>query len=243
MMPRGLLERLVDFERRIRRVYLMLGDRTAFPAEARFFWNSMAEDERHHLAILERSVGLLDLMELPPQVSERTLSAIEAKVVAAEVAVERSELSNDEAFTHALILEGSELNSLDEAWFGGFRPTLGALLHVMWPEEEVHIRRLVEAVQTFSTDATLQQQAAVLWSAFNQQYSRSSEHTFRTREALHAATSAKGGPLMDEAFRFADALGPDRLYLRAFDRPKGGAGCGQCRLWPSHWRGPHGARC
>jgi glutamate dehydrogenase (NAD(P)+) len=211
MTPRGLLEHLVDFERRIRRVYLTLGDRVSFPAEVRFLWNSMAEDERHHLAILERSSGLLDLMELPPQVSERTRSTLEAKVAAAEAAVARPELSSDEAFTQALILEGSELNSLDEAWFGGFRPTLGSLLQAMWPEEEVHIRRLVEAVQTFSTDATLQQQAAALWSAYRQQHLHSSEHALHARGATQEVMPAKGGPCMDEAFRFADALGPSKI--------------------------------
>jgi glutamate dehydrogenase/leucine dehydrogenase len=211
MTPRGLLERLVDFERRIRRVYLTLGDQTTFPAEVRFFWNAMAEDERHHLAILERSAGLLDLMEMPPQVSECTLATLEAKVAAAEAAVTQPELSSDEALTHALILEGSELNNLDEAWFGGFRPTLGALLQAMWPEEEVHIRRLVEAVQTFSTDATLQQQAAALWSTCWQQYLHSSEHTVRAPEARRALTPATGGPPTDEAFRFADTLGPSKI--------------------------------
>ena len=129
----------------------------------------MAEDERCHFAILERSAGLLDLMEWPPQVSEGTLTAVEAKIAAAETAVERSELSSDEAFSLALSLEGSELNSLDEAWFHGFRPTLGSLLQAMAPEEEVHIRRLVEAVHTFSSDEVVQQQAATLWAMYQQQ--------------------------------------------------------------------------
>lgn len=169
MSLRGLLERLVDFERRVRRMYLKLGDRAGFPAEVRFFWNCMAEDERHHVAILERSAGLLDLRELPPQISEETLAVVEAKVAAAEAAVERSELSSDAALGQAIILEGSELNRLDEEWFRGFRPTLGALLQAMAPEEEVHIRRLVEAVHAFSSDKTLQQQAAALWSAYQQQ--------------------------------------------------------------------------
>lgn len=166
MSPYLLLDRLIDFERRIRWLYLTLGDRANLSAEVRFFWNCMAEDERHHLAILERSGGLLDLMESPPEVPEEALAEIEAKIAAAEATAQRTDLSTDEALRQALILEGSEINSLDEAWFHGFRPVLGALLQAMMPEEEVHIRRLVEAAQTFSTDKALQHQAAVLWSTY-----------------------------------------------------------------------------
>jgi hypothetical protein len=171
MGPRGLLERLADFERRVRHVYLSLGDRATFPAEVRFFWNCMAEDERHHLAILERSAGLLDLMHSPPQVSEARLNRVEATVAAAETAMGQPEVSSDEAFRQALLLEGSELNSLDAAWFQGFRPTLNALLQAMTPEEEIHLRRLVEAVPMFSTDKALQEQAATLWTAYQHQQS------------------------------------------------------------------------
>jgi hypothetical protein len=171
MSPRGLLERLADFERRVRHVYLTLEERTSFPAEVRFFWTCMAEDERHHLAILERSAGLLDLMQSPPEVSEARLNRVEATVAAAETAVGQPEVSSDEAFGQALILEGSELNSLDTAWFQGFRPALGALLQAMAPEEEIHLRRLVEAVHTFSTDKALQQQAATLWTTYQHQHS------------------------------------------------------------------------
>ncbi len=169
MSPRGLLERLVDFERRVRRMYLKLGDRAGFPAEVRFFWNCMAEEERHHVAILERSAGVLDLLELPPQISEATLAAVEAKIAAAEVVVAQPEVSNDAALSQALILEGSELNRLDEEWFRAFRPTLRALLQAMVPEEEGHIRRLVEAVHMFSRDQALQQQAAALWARYQHQ--------------------------------------------------------------------------
>jgi rubrerythrin len=166
MSPRLLLERLIDFERHIRRLYLTLGDRASMPAEVRFFWKCMAEDERHHLAILERSGGLLEVMESPPEVSEEVLAGIEAKLAEAEAAIQRADLSTDEALCQALILEGSEVNSLDAAWFHGFRPALGSLLQAMVPEEEVHIRRLVEAVHTLSTDQVLQHQAAVLWSTY-----------------------------------------------------------------------------
>ncbi|MBI3757704.1 MAG: hypothetical protein HY267_06985 [Deltaproteobacteria bacterium] len=171
MSPRGLLERLADFERRVRRLYLNLGDRSAFPAEVRFFWNCMAEDERHHLAILERSAGLLDLMQSPLQVSEAKLNSVEETVAAAEAAIGQPEVSGDEAFQHALSLEGSELNSLDEAWFRGFRPTLSSLLQAMTPEEEIHLGRLVEAVHAFSGDKALQERAAMLWTTYQQRKS------------------------------------------------------------------------
>ena len=166
MSPRLLLDRLIDCERRIRRLYLTLGDRASMPAEVRFFWNCMAEDEGHHLTILERSGGLLDLMESPPEVPEKILVGIEAKIAAAEAVVQHSDLSTDEALRQALILEGSEVNSLDDAWFHGFRPALGSVLQAMAPDEEVHIRRLVEAVHAFSTNKGLQHQAATLWSTY-----------------------------------------------------------------------------
>lgn len=172
MSPRGLLEHLVDFERRVRHVYSLWGDRSDFSAELRFFWNCMAEDEHHHLAILERSTGLLDMMETPPPVSEETLATITAQVTAAEMAAQQRSLSSDEALRLTLTLEGSELNNLDTAWFRGFRSTVTSLLKAMMPEEEVHLRRLVEAVHRFTTDDALQEQAAALWATYLQQHSR-----------------------------------------------------------------------
>jgi rubrerythrin len=164
MSPHLLLDRLIDCERRIRQLYLTLGDQAGMPAEVRCFWNCLAEDERHHLALLERSGGLLDLMDSPPEVAEEVFAGIEAKIAVAEAAVQRADLSIDDALRQALMLEGSEINRLDEAWFHGFRSLLGSLLQAMIPEEELHIRRLVEAVHTFSTDTALQHHAAVLWS-------------------------------------------------------------------------------
>jgi len=169
MTPRGLFERLIDFERRVRRLYRQWGDTASFSSELRFFWNCMAEDEQHHITILERSAGLLDMMESPPQISDEALSTVEAKVAAAEAAAQQATLSEDEALRHALILEGSELNRLDETWFRAFRPTLTTLLQAMMPEEEIHLRRLVEVVHELSSDETLQDQATTLWSSYQQQ--------------------------------------------------------------------------
>lgn len=161
-----LLERLTSFEQRVQHLYEIFGDRTGWPAEVRFFWNSMAADERHHLAILERSASLLDLLESPPQVSETVLVAIDGKITAAETVSQKPDLSSDEALQHALMLEGSEINSLDEAWFQGFRSSLGSLLQAMTPDEDVHIHRLVNAVHAFSKNKALQEQAASLWATF-----------------------------------------------------------------------------
>ena len=163
MSPQVLLERLVDFEQRVRRVYRAFGKRLDFLPQVRFFWNNMAEDERSHAAILQRSRAFLDLIEDAPQVSKEMLASVAEKVAHAEAVTQQDELTSDEAFRQALILESSELNSLDGAWFQSLRPALGSLLHAMAPAEEEHIRRLVEAVQTFSQDHTLQDQVADLW--------------------------------------------------------------------------------
>jgi len=172
MDPCTLLDRLITYERRVHRMYLALGDRADFPAELRYLWNTLAEGERHHLAILERSAGLLDVMDSSPVVPEEMLAAIETQVTMAEATLQRTDLSIDEALGEAPLLEGSELNSLDEAWFHGFRPAVGALLRAMIPTEDIHIRRLVEGVHTFSTDKGLQHQAAVLWTQYQKEQQR-----------------------------------------------------------------------
>ena len=169
MKPQLLLDRLADFERRIRRVYLTLGDQPHFPANVRAFWNRMAEDERDHAALLERSPALLELRKSPPETSENALAILEAKVGAAEAAVRQSDLHSDEALRLMLMLEDAELNSLDETWFQGFRPTRGSLLQALLPEEEAHIHRVVDAVQAFSSDEALQRQAAALGATYGRQ--------------------------------------------------------------------------
>jgi glutamate dehydrogenase/leucine dehydrogenase len=117
----------------------------------------------------------------------------------------------DEALRHALLLESSELNGLDAAWFAGFRPTLRSLLELMIPEEEAHVRRLADAIRQFSADPTLQQQAETLGSAQPQQPPRSFAHTIHAQRQTPVTVSTTVGPLSDESFRFADALGPRKI--------------------------------
>lgn len=165
-----LLDRLVDFERRACQVYEALGERRDFPSAVRSFWTGMAQDERSHAAIVEGSHPTLTAPEaLRPELSENAIAILQAKVEAAEAAARRSDLSSDEAFRVMLMLEDAELNSLDEVWFQGLRPVQGSLLETMLPEVEGHVRRIVEAVQTGSTDPGVQQQAAALWSTYERQ--------------------------------------------------------------------------
>jgi rubrerythrin len=169
MNPDLLLDRLADFEHRVSRVYLTLSARRDFPPPVRAFWTRMAEDERDHAALLERFPALLEVRDSPPETSENALAILQAKLVAAEAAVRQSDLHSDEAFRLMLMLEDAQLNSLDETWFQGFRPTRGSLLQALLPEEEGHIRRVVDAVQAFSTDDALQREAAALWSTYERQ--------------------------------------------------------------------------
>jgi hypothetical protein len=110
-------------------------------------------------------------MTEPPEAHETALASVETKIIAAETAVQQPHLSTDEALRQALLLEDSELHTLEEAWCQGFQPSLEALLHAKFPDEEVHIRRLVDAVHLWSTDAALRRQAAALWATYQQQKS------------------------------------------------------------------------
>jgi rubrerythrin len=175
MNPYCLLDRLVDFEQRASRVYLTLSGRLDFSPHLQAFWKRLAEDEREHADIMGRSLTQLEVRECSPATSENALTILEAKVGAAEATVRQSGLGSDEAFRLTLMLEEAELNSLDEAWFQGFYSTRGSLLQVMLPEEESHIRHVVDAVRAFSTDERLQRQVAALWSTYERQRRRHSQ--------------------------------------------------------------------
>jgi hypothetical protein len=153
----------------MRQIYLILSKRADFPSGKRAFWHDMAEVENAYRAFLERTAGRLSFMTSPPEMPETTLANVEAKIVAAETAVQQPYLSADEALRHALCLEDGELHSLEEAWCQGFHPSLESMLHVRFPEEEAHIRRLGDAVDLWSTDEALRRQAVAFWAIYQQQ--------------------------------------------------------------------------
>lgn len=166
---RLLIDRLLTFERRIRRIYLTLNERAAFPAGLRAVWKDMAEEENLHRAFLEQTAGLLNFMQSPPTIPEAVFARMDEKIAAAEAAVQRSDLNIDDALRQALLLEGSELRQLDDAWLRGFHPSIMSLLHAKMPREAAHLRRLCEATYAFSTDAALREQAEAMWATYRQQ--------------------------------------------------------------------------
>lgn len=163
MTPYNLLEQLLGWERRVRQVYTILSQQHQFPADLCIVWKALAEDETRHIVALERSAHLFSVMDAPPEIPDHTIAAVEATIVAAETSVRQSSSTSDEAFRHALSIEGSEFNSIDEAWLHGFRSTTSLLLHTQLPDNQQHIRRLVDAIHQFSSDKLLSAQADSLW--------------------------------------------------------------------------------
>ena len=164
-----LVDRLLTLERRVCRIYQKWAGNETFSSDLRTFWREMAEDEEGHLAILERSAGLLNFAAAPPETSTAQIQQVEAKLSTAEHVSGKSELTIEEALGHALTLESSELNGLDEAWLRGFHPDLATLTRAGMPKHEEHIRRLCEAIDKFTADDNLRKGAAALVAQYQRQ--------------------------------------------------------------------------
>lgn len=162
------IDHLLRFERRMRHIYLTLSERSAFPDEVRAFWKDLAEDENQHRAYLEQTAGLLNFQEATPAVLEELLARVDETIAAAEAAVQRPDLTLDDALRQALLLENSELHQLDHIWLEGFHPSVESLLHAKMPQEAAHVRRLYDAAYAFSTDRELHKQADAMWSTYQQ---------------------------------------------------------------------------
>jgi hypothetical protein len=170
-----MLEQLIDLERRVRQVYRLLSERPQFSPTLRSFWAAMVDDETHHIVTLERSAYVPDTLDHPPAIADAVLAEVEKAVATAEAGVQNPSLTGDDALRQALLLEGSELNRLDDAWLHGFRSTTSLLLRTLAPDLLSHIRRLVDAVHSTSTDPTLHAQADALWASYQQQHSTDAE--------------------------------------------------------------------
>ena len=164
-----VLEQLIDLERRVRQVYRLLSDRPQFSPTLQSVWKDMADDETHHIITLERSAHVPEALEHPPAITDTVLANVEKAISTAEAITQNPSVTGDDALRQALLLEGSELNRLDDAWLHGFRVTTSLLLRAFAPDLPGHIRRLVDAVHQCSTDETLHAQADALWTAYQQQ--------------------------------------------------------------------------
>lgn len=187
MKAEEFLNHLLDYERRVGSLYLTLGNHPSFPVDLRSFWHRMAEDERHHVVVLERSRRLIDLQEVPPQASDTVFNEIEQLVTAVEEALGHAAICVDDALRYAMQLESSELNRLDESWFHTFPPPLSALLKLLTPEDNVHVQRLVETVHAFSPNKTLHEYATSLW--VNYQRAKIAQSTGLVQTHPHSDTT------------------------------------------------------
>ncbi len=165
----AFVDRLLMLERRVCRIYRNWAANERFPADLRSFWGDMAEDEKQHITTLERSAGLLNFAVAPLDTSTAQIEKIEAKISSPEGVSDEPELSVDQALSHAIALEGSELNQLDNSWLEGFHPDLGKLLQAWTPAHEEHIRRLSDAVYRFARNENLHKEASALLSEYERQ--------------------------------------------------------------------------
>jgi len=157
-------DRLMQFEWRVRKVYLTLSDRVDLAEGIRFFCRCMAEDERKDISVLEESSRLHPTNAIP-RIPEADLIEVEEGVTTAEALATQAVLTADDVLRLALQIEGSTLKRLDQLWIHGLGPTFGSLLQDLAPEAEVRIRRLIEAIHLFSTDPNLREEVASLWAA------------------------------------------------------------------------------
>ncbi|MGB7951298.1 MAG: hypothetical protein WCH75_26750 [Candidatus Binatia bacterium] len=165
----ALVDRLLKLERRACRVYQNWAANKALSADLRSFCRDMAEEEKQHLVILERSAGLLNFVAAAPQTATPQMEKIEAIISTAERASEKTEITADEALGHALAMESSELNQLEDAWLGGFRPDFATLTQSVMPAHEEHIRHLSNAIGRFTANENLHREAAALLSEYERQ--------------------------------------------------------------------------
>ncbi|HEX5607977.1 MAG TPA: hypothetical protein VFY96_15740 [Candidatus Binatia bacterium] len=160
------VDRLLQLERRIGRIYQKWAAHENFPADLRSFCKAMADDEQQHLTILERSAGLLNFASTPPASAATRLKNVETAIAEAERFSDRPDLEIDGLLSRALALESSELNQLDDTWLASFQPDLGKLTQGWAHAHEEHLHRLYDATSRFTANENLYKQAAALLSRY-----------------------------------------------------------------------------
>jgi hypothetical protein len=163
---RLIIDHLLKCERRIRAIYLTLSQRPDFSAEARDFWSGMAEDENHHREFYEQTAGLLNFVKTPFPLGDAAFRRVEQTIADAESAIRQPGFGMDDALRLALTLESSELQLLEKKWLEGLDPSVHVLRHDQIPQEEDHLKRLLNATHRFSTDEELHMQADEMWAVY-----------------------------------------------------------------------------
>ncbi len=165
MDPRlAFVDRLLQFERRINRIYRNWAANKIFSAALRSFWEGMADDEQEQLKILERSASLLSFASAPPLLAPDQMMKVEAAIAAAERFAATSEPDIEGTLSHALALECSEFKELDDIWLTSFQPDVGQLTQGWTHAHENHLQRLYQAICRFTHDEKLHKEAGALLS-------------------------------------------------------------------------------
>ena len=135
------------------------------PMKVRAFWRYMAEDRSQYIALLEESEGLLDLVESLPEVLDQVFVNVESQVATAEAALQRVDLSIEDALFYTVNIEACALNNLVCMWLNSFSQVANSLWLDLEYAHHERFRHLVEAIAAFSGDPMLHAQAVAIWSA------------------------------------------------------------------------------
>jgi len=165
----AFVDRLLALERRVYRIYEKWAANESFSDDMRSLWRDMADDEKQHFAILEQSAGLLNFAASAPPIAAEQREKISAAIATAERASDNPKPAIEEVFGHALALESSELNQLDDAWLKGFQSSAASLTQDWTPAHDQHIRRLADAVRRFTVSEALHRDAAALLSQYERE--------------------------------------------------------------------------
>lgn len=150
------------------------------PTKVRAFWRFMADDRSQCIALLEESEECLDLIESLPEVLDPVFVNVESQVATAEAALQRVDLSVEEALSYTVNIESCALNSLVHLWLHSFSQVAESLWLDLEHAHHERFRRLVEVVATFSNDPLLHSQAVATWNAL--------QSPAKVRVAVHLKT-------------------------------------------------------
>lgn len=155
---------LSDLETQIARFYERLAEMFEDNPDVGEFWLQLAEEELAHAEALRYAAETLPVKEVEdpdrlPLIEPEVIAHIETEIKLCEASMTRHEASLEAAFRCALFLESAELNHI-YPWLLNKMPLLWTeTLRVMSENPGEHLMRLCRAIEQYSQDHRLRQQA------------------------------------------------------------------------------------